>query len=119
MNVELMMEVADHIEQLENGESEGFFDMTSYVHSCGAPACIAGWTCHVAGDTLTMGNWLDVPEKARRHLELSHREARKLFSTSQRFLPSVTPGEAATVLRRFAKTGELNWRAAGGARHEQ
>ena len=48
LNRELAFQVADVVSKLEDSEEPGGFWMQRFAFTCGAPACLAGWTVSVA-----------------------------------------------------------------------
>ena len=116
MNSELVCRVADTIEGLEIGGKVGHFDMCLYTHECGAPACVAGWTCFLAdGDALATAYGGMIHERARMLLGLDEDTADSLFTPSCRQwvdaprLYKFPPDKVALVLRHLAATGTLEW----------
>ena len=98
----------DHEEHYES------FTTQSETYPCGAPACLAGWTNHLAGNP---DAGLD---EAREWLEIEDKEtAMELFMPDSIWHASaqegddeyISPQRAADTLRRFAQTGEVIWDA--------
>lgn len=96
MNTELMLKVANHIENLPTGEDPGKsfcmwnFELLKFDghdgEICRSPACIAGWTCWLAdgklpetNDKLWAGDQNPIFFRARDLLGLSTRKADRLF----------------------------------------
>lgn len=109
MNKERVLHLADYIEKLPKVSKENptGFTMMDFTHNCGAPACIAGWAAYLADTT----DEIDVFRCGAEYLELSKREAYQLFTMDNTEIPlsSVTPEQAAKVLRHLAETDEVNW----------
>ena len=114
MNKERILALADLIEvQPKAGYfAEGGFNMGAYVHSCGTPACIAGWAVSlfdevtdVEGHCYQIGK--AVHDRAKSLLGLTYGQADTLF----REYTANDPKIAARVLRELAETNEVNWPA--------
>ena len=106
MNVERILELADHIEALpdydlvgrrfvnygtslphEEVPVETCFRMRFTTHPCGAPACIAGWADHLWGDEYegqetTAWDTQKIMARAMLALGLSREQAQRLFMPS-------------------------------------
>lgn len=96
----------------------GTVDISNIEHECGTVACIAGWACYAAGDPRAVSRG-EVMETAADFFGLDLDVARPLFlpgddgnisEAGGARAYSATPQQAATVLNRLAKTGEVNWR---------
>ena len=111
------LQVAEAIEAHAGQYHQGW-----YEHSCGTPACVAGWSVAVKARGLdgaagfdVRSLWLEsklITDEAARNLGLSASERPAMFSAR----PFVgddtrkpTAAEAATMLRRYADTGEVVW----------
>ena len=118
--------VADAIEGLEwrsilDGPGETpHFSMETINYGCGSPACIAGWTIHlfpelsdtdrkptrVAADILGLTpnqrQSLFYPDMRRHGAEMESGPEEEGYISAER---------AARQLRRYAKTGNVSWRA--------
>ena len=125
LNIELIHEVADTIERLEFGIHPGQFKMSDYTHwlaeDCRSPACIAGWTCYIADETVPPKGRLEdhpVHERAAELLGIKDDTADVLFAptsyeahyTAPPGNPGhISPARAAATLRRLADTGRVDW----------
>lgn len=111
MNKERILLLADRIEQAPHVRAFGDdyssltgFDMSTW--HCGSVGCIGGWTEQLFGDgTRCAGHWA-VAEL----LDISVYEADVLCFPRQTInYDKITPAQAATTLRLFAETGEVDW----------
>lgn len=112
MNRERIRELADVIEKLPHTEIDDAsgFNMGNYVHVCGTPCCIAGWTVAVAKGWETITWRVAYYDVAANHLGLTGQQAEDLFRPfSHVRLQDVTPAHAAAVLRNLADTGVVDW----------
>jgi hypothetical protein len=74
---------------------------------CGTVGCIAGWANTLYGNGAP-GQW---QERGRELLGLTYDQADELFFARDIKRKSLlSPHRAAKVLRRLAKTGQVNWR---------
>ncbi|QIG75334.1 hypothetical protein EVC29_105 [Rhizobium phage RHph_Y52] len=118
MNKERILQLADHIENLPDPSK---FDMGSYGHRCGAPACFAGHTFELfaGGHRETLGGG-EIHATAASLLDLTDVEADRLFTPStvviREFgqIDHITPYDisnktGAKVLRHFAETGTIDF----------
>lgn len=126
---EKLYHLADVIEKLEVGKKRGQFLMRNGsfrspyppwvpVLGCDAPGCIAGWACYI-GDGKVPKDDKNLYLRAAQLLELSREETSGLFfPISENALWYVThtmspyfisPRRAASTLRRFARTGKIDW----------
>ena len=101
------------------------FDMSVYIHDCGTPGCIAGYTLAVATGTNNLHPVLDETHKspetlARDFLGLDYEPANELFKpqdehaywkADKNFCPDeiVTAGHAIAVINNLITTGEVDW----------
>ena len=138
----LARQVADTIEVLPHSDSaEGFkakwsFGMSEYTSPCGAPQCIAGWTCFIADGRIPKEN-PKIYLRAAELLGLAIPSPKELAiygnkmtdcAAKQLFLPGcvtahytaftpehprfISPARAAATLRHLAETGgEVSWAA--------
>ena len=125
----LALQVADVIE-----EHEAEYDQTEFVHLCGTPACIAGWTMWVvlgrpgsmrdvylkeakvpatgkSPEIPAQFDWGKMSKEAGKELELSMSEQDTLFHAMPYFFEQgwATAKEAAETLRSYAATGVVEW----------
>ncbi|MBD8651518.1 hypothetical protein IFT66_10560 [Rhizobium sp. CFBP 13726] len=118
MNKERILALADLIEQqLHTTPSAPIgFTMSDYVHSCGTPACIAGWAAWESENQPDFLDWRQVDFKATKYLGLDQETSEKLFEpegVSSWF--EITPAHAAFTLRHLARAGVVDWAAYGRA----
>ena len=105
-------EVAQAIE-----ESAEQYDQELYIHPCGSPACVAGFTAWVMRGGPENLDWSyadgTCERDATRGLQLTPQEARDMFMPRP-FAgyddPEATAGEAMEMLRRYQGTGIVQWR---------
>ena len=120
MNVERIIELANHIEALDHApklcwvESSEKFDMSKWNYECGSPACMAGHALWLLDKHLKNRNHRTVEAAAAELLELDEDDAEALFTPVERYmgiwqLSEIEPKTAAAVLRNFAKTGNVEW----------
>lgn len=119
MNKERVLALADLIECQPHVDPLGIdpylepsgFNMNCFTHSCGTPSCIAGFAAwEYNGRKINDSD--ETESKAREYLGLaSYFGAKRLFfpTVSGRECASITPQEAAQVLRHLAETGEVDW----------
>ena len=116
MNKEMLLELADRIEESET------YSQSDYYTWCRAPACIAGHCVTMHPEFVEFveeayciceGSYQHIRILARKMLELEKNQAAKLFRA---YPPGpvnshtpVTNATAARVLRRLAKTGQVEW----------
>ena len=111
MNIDNILELADVLENVP----EEKFDMNSYTHGCGGPACVAGWAVfHFYG--LEALQKIGKHYKAKNSLGLDEKQSLLLFELIEwthniRYngIRKATPQDAAKVLRLLAKTGTVRW----------
>ena len=129
MNVDLIRRVAARIRDLEYVDSnvvydasdgiEGF-DMSSIAYSCGAPACIAGWTLVEGGEPEGIGiGCRSATHRAARLLGLKPWQGRALLmpEVGETVYWAAAPGErefitaehAARCMEHLARTGAVDW----------
>jgi hypothetical protein len=117
MNKERILAVADAIEK---GSVQGLsFDMTTYRNECGTAGCIAGWVFVMFAEHGSKTFRCDprveeyIVEQAAEILGIDEGSAEALFhaegGTHRPEWGTITPQFAATVLRRLAETGEVDW----------
>ncbi|MDR9777244.1 hypothetical protein RJJ65_32315 [Rhizobium hidalgonense] len=115
MNKKRILALADIIEkQPHTGkESAEGFSMSSYVHDCGTPCCIAGWAAWLSfRKPKQMVDSTAVFYRAKTYLGLHEVEADLLFLPHEYHCgDKYPPSQAAATLRHLAETGEVNWRA--------
>lgn len=112
MNINNINRLADVIEVQEhtNREAASGFAMNVFFHTCGTPACIAGWADYLSG-----AEWYgdartdEVEERAAEWLDLESDQAYSLFWAGNLDLRLITPKQAAAVLRHLAVTGNVDW----------
>jgi hypothetical protein len=121
MNKERILALAAHIEQQPHADYSNYdatigFNMGWTVHpSCGTPCCIAGWaTWESLGRPIGA-----IPARceplAAEYLGLDYETGHQLFYPPQEedrysvCYSSVTPEQAASVMRELVETGEVNW----------
>ena len=125
---DLALRVAGAVEDLEYAhhetevKGEAFFNMRRTQYDCGAPACLAGWTCQLAG--VLEDQWHSLMTKAKGFLGLTRKQHDKLFTpvlackwgvscmsgpTEEGY---ISPQLAARVMRRYAVTGKVQWKKA-------
>lgn len=111
MNKDRILALADLIEkQPHTSEYDpAGFTMDNWVHSCGTPACIAGWAAWQASGEQKTINPEVVEDSAAAFLGISYSDGRRLFTPRAEW-KAITPAIAASTLRRFAETGEVEWR---------
>lgn len=135
MNIENINAVANVIEATAYTTRSGSsgFNMASYIHSCGTPSCIAGWTIalkYATDDTTPLPAHLvnppiteDGPSRgqlisaeAAEFLGLDPEAAEDLFLGWQppTVLEDIIPDQAVKVLRHLAETGNVSWEEVGG-----
>ena len=103
-------------------ETDIGFDMCDYydvldryneeldVGFCETVACIAGHAVVMEGFDLQVLNEVEgVPLEARNILGISEDQADALFIPKHKELYDITKQEAIETLKRFLKTGEVNW----------
>lgn len=131
MNKELILQVADAIEQHTipwlgfnmgplvlkvSGGGERYYTTDQSGHSCGTVACIAGWTLALQGHiTESMSDSDEVGlgvSEAAEFLGLEGRKAFELFFayTFPGSRGKITAAHAVRVLRHLAETGAVDWR---------
>jgi hypothetical protein len=129
MNKERLLILADILGQNSHVQSLGIgFDITKYFgtggcnHECGTVACIAGhaYIMHLqekglCNEEIRRAMRRDegyIPERAQKYLGLTDEQSFGLFLgyISRDYLEGITPKKAATVIRRFVKTGKVEWR---------
>ena len=121
MNKELILELADRIEESET------YDQSDYYTWCRAPACIAGHCVAMHPEFVEFveeshciceGSYQHISDLAEEMLELEKDQAAMLFlaippgHTQYGQLgayATVTNATAARVLRHLAKTGQVEW----------
>ena len=123
INKELCLEVADAIEQAGDAEPakerDYGYNQCAYMHECGTPSCIAGWTVAVGRgmdgtSDLDRTPWAVVSE-AVELLGLGYSAERALFcpypyGNKPEGPPDLaTAKDAARTLRRLAETGKVDW----------
>lgn len=115
MNTDNIRRLADVIEAEPHTDREAAsgFTMMCFFHTCGTPACIAGWADTLSGaDDWSGATRTDcVEERAAKWLGLAASQAYALFwgGTEIKDLKSVSPTHAASVLRHLADTGRVDW----------
>ena len=119
MNIDNINRLADVIEAQSHTdrEAEDGFAMNCFFHTCGTPACIAGWADFLAnGDEWVASDTLEsrsqnVEGRAMEWLGMSSSQRYELFwgGTKIADLAKVTPTHAAAVLRHLAATGDVDW----------
>lgn len=129
MNKENILYVADLIENqpLTSPADNTGFTMQSYLHSCGTPACIAGWAYAASRGSdgsedlrpEDRDQWSDsrtVAGEAQRFLGLDYTTSEQLFLGFEApvDLVRIKPEAAVAVLRHLAETGEVDWENVGG-----
>lgn len=115
-------------------EVERGFSMYSYVHECGAPACICGWANHLfplsweeeEARRMRFGSGSLLPlrqQRAAYALGIKRKQIRPLFIPEwitegfsySHIYPTeslcITSGHAAATLRILANTGRVDWKA--------
>ena len=94
------------------------FRQDQWRHTCGTPACIAGWSCALQHDkeqprqvNLNDYDGSDIKRKAAEALGLTPREASDMFQPEPygEFGERPTAAEAVSVLRHYVETGEVHW----------
>ena len=135
MNVERLEQLADHVEQLSFGTEAGKFTMKDWEHSCGAPACLAGWAILLFGDEGSDYEFVDDdPERPRLGLLDDHVSVRAaelldlptsvwtfLFEPRQRDfdLIEIDPQWAARCVRNLIESGGIvDWNGTRTPDHE-
>ncbi|PZP62989.1 MAG: hypothetical protein DI604_28090 [Delftia acidovorans] len=120
MNKERILALANLIEKQPHSavEEVSGFNMVSYVHACGTPACIAGWAVASEGTPSPLAHQpiqpTGVSSRAAKYLGLEYPEAEELFLGGVYDLDEITPAQAAACLRHLAETGEVDWDHAMG-----
>ena len=134
MNKERILELADHIETLEQidnyvgwhplygkCDARHGFDMGVYKYGCGAPACVAGWAVHLFKPEVieTSVGDPDTYRMAQEALGLDPWNASALFLDRPHdedegdAMPSaydITPEMAVRTLRNLAEWGFVEWK---------
>lgn len=96
--------------------AESGFNMCNWTHTCGTPACIAGWANFVRTDD--DGTFLGDMSAAAMWLGITKSQAEELFAPDEDFeeedgplflWSEITPTHAAAVLRHLADTGRVDW----------
>lgn len=125
MNKELILRVADAIENAELAPQGIGFNMETYKgssriwpdksgHNCATVACIAGWTNFLVKDSASFYSAIS----ARLFLGLSTAQADELFEPIDTVenmglaLHDITPKQAVRCLRNLAATGKVDWHRA-------
>ena len=109
MNNEAILKTADVLDELPEGYD--VFNMGTYMHSCGTPACIAGYAVAVNDE--------EAYERCRNGVSDVHQTAKRIFgldiqTSGALFVPGglkpygATAKEAAKVLRNFVATGVVS-----------
>ena len=138
MNIERMTLLAEKLEDVGQFPEMGF-NMVDYIdrdgynrdtsgHSCETTACIAGWAHWISlgmdpnklarlglNSHVVAQDWLGLTDKQAGELFLPDGEELAPYGLSYN---SITPWDAAKVVRRAADTGTIDWSAAaieGGA----
>lgn len=120
MNKERLLHLAEVIERAphERGkwaESGYFAPLTAFTMElwhCGSVGCIGGWACKLFNDGNVVGT-----EEVAPLLGLSFETANTLFYPPNRLdYSSITPAQAATVIRHLVETGEVDWTIIEGER---
>lgn len=113
MNKKRILALADLIEQQQHTSfsAESGFSMSSYVHECGTPSCIAGWASWLSfGKAPVLADEILLFDRARGYLGLKEDAAKSLFlPANYQDQDLYTPTQAAETLRHLAKTGEVDW----------
>ena len=89
------------------------FNMHSYTHNCGTPACIAGFAVMLA-EKKSPNYKIKVADRqfshmAGRFLGITIEQTAILFFPRHKKREEITPAEAAATLRNLAETGEVDW----------
>jgi len=124
MNKERILKLADIIEVQDDASIHDYdgFSMSGYFHSCGTPACIAGFAMAMEFDDYSEGLKAKAKESAigdevfgsfqdfvpARYLGLDDDLRSSLFAP-ERPLHNITPSMAAHTLRNLVETGEVVW----------
>jgi len=117
MNNERILELADRIGRARHHRQDGpwpdsdsltAFNMVAW--HCGSVGCIGGWAMHMFhGENDAMDDGTDAVAQL---LDITNEQANSLcypdLPAGMRY-DDVTPARAASVLRRFAETGEVEW----------
>lgn len=127
MNVENILQLADHLETLAPSDGRVGYDQTRYVHPCGTPACIAGHACALAfgvGPYDVDGRLIEdvlgteeESEVAARWLGIDEGTAKRLFAPRPFRIwgcagepaKDPEPWQAARVLRTLVRTRDVRW----------
>lgn len=99
-------QLADFIEKSETFEMAWYF-------SCGSPACVAGHAACLSGQSLVSRT--QVKGAAIGFLNINDAQACRMFAPTQEDglhwnMGNITARMAAAMLRRFAQTGEIEYR---------
>ena len=109
-------EVADAIER-----HAGQYNQRRLQHSCGTPACVAGWSIAIAKagreraaatSIFTCNHPID---RAQENLGLTYEESEVMFGSHPYGgdAPDATAAEAVAMLRQYAETDEVCWPTRG------
>jgi hypothetical protein len=118
MNIERIRQLADVIAAQPHTPlaAESGFNMNNWTHTCGSPACIAGWANFIRTDD--DGTFLGDMVAAAAWLGINIRQAAELFQPDEPdkdepddilSWSDITPAHAAAVLRHLAVTGQVDW----------
>lgn len=121
MNKERILHLADVLDSIPKNHK---FDMAKWFHDfipgggvdaleydCGTPSCVAGWALYTFGDDLNY-RWVETEALSRdagQLLGIDSEDADRLFLPDEVNYEMITPAIAASVLREFARTGEVEW----------
>lgn len=129
MNKQKLLELADHIEKMPHfpyryqdpdhddamekfldGDDQHYFNMLTYIETnsvCGTVCCVAGETVRLWGHPQWAGT---IVRQAADILDLDMDRAMSLFHPPERLeWGSLTPAQAAHVIRQLAETGMVAW----------